>query len=50
MAVEVHQVVHDLEGRILLDEAVRHVCRIEADLITRFDIENAGGSSSIPHA
>lgn len=50
MAVEVHQVVHDLEGKLLLDEAVRHVFRIEGDLITRFDIENAGGLSSIPHA
>ncbi|MGH7073576.1 MAG: nuclear transport factor 2 family protein [Stellaceae bacterium] len=50
MAVEVHQVVHDLKGKLLLDEAVRHVFRIEDDLITRFDIENAGGLSSIPHA
>jgi hypothetical protein len=50
MAVEVHQVVHDLEGKLLLDEAVRHVFWIEGDLITRFDIENAGGLSSIPHA
>jgi hypothetical protein len=50
MAVEVHQVVHNLEGKLLLDETVRHVFRIEGDLITRFDIENAGGLSSIPHA
>jgi hypothetical protein len=50
MVVEVRQVVHDLEGKLLLDEGVRHVFRIEGDLITRFDIENAGGLSSIPHA
>jgi hypothetical protein len=50
IAVDVHQVVHDLEGKLLLDEAVRHVFRIAHDLITRFDIENAGGLSSIPHA
>jgi len=28
-AVEVHQVVHDLKGALLLDETVRHVFRIE---------------------
>jgi hypothetical protein len=42
--------VHDLEGRLLLDEMVRHVFRIEAGLVTRFDIENAGGLSAISHA
>ena len=50
IAVDVRQVVHDLEGKLLLDEPVRHVFRIAHDLITRFDIENAGGLSSIPHA
>jgi hypothetical protein len=49
-AVEVHQVVRDLEGKLLLDETVRHVFRIEAGLVTRFDIENAGGLSTISHA
>ena len=49
-AVEVHQVVRDLEGKLLLDERVRHVFRIEAGLVTRFDIENAGGLSTISHA
>ncbi len=48
-AVEVHQVVHDLAGKLLLDEKVRHVFRIEGGLVTRFDIENAGGLSSIAH-
>lgn len=46
-AVEVHQVVRDREGRLLLDETVRHVFRIEGGLVTRFDIENAGGLSSV---
>ena len=50
VAVEVHQVVHDLAGKLLLDETVRHVFRIEAGLVTRFDIENAGGLSTISHA
>jgi ketosteroid isomerase-like protein len=47
--VEVHQVVRDLEGRVLLDETVRHVFRIDEGLVTRFDIENAGGLSEIAH-
>jgi ketosteroid isomerase-like protein len=49
IAVEVHQVVHDSSGQLLLDEQVRHVFRIEDGLVTRFDIENAGGLSSIAH-
>ena len=47
--VEVHQVVHDLEGKLLLDETVRHVFRIEGGRVKRFDIENAGQLSSISH-
>lgn len=47
--VEVHQVVRDLEGELLLDETVRHVFYIEGGHVTRFDIENAGGLSSIAH-
>ncbi len=49
-AVEVHQVVKDLEGKLLLDETVRHVFHIKNGYVTRFDIENAGGLSSISHA
>lgn len=41
--------MHDLTGKLLLDERVRHVFRIEDGLVTRFDIENAGGLSSIAH-
>lgn len=48
-AVEVHQVVHDLKGSLLLDEKVRHVFRIQNGRVTRFDIEKAGGLSSISH-
>ena len=48
-AVEVHQVVRDLEGRVLLDETVRHVFRIDKGLVTRFDIETAGRLSAIAH-
>ncbi len=48
-SVEVHQVVRDLEGKVLLDETVRHVFHIDNGLVTRFDIENAGGLSKIAH-
>lgn len=48
--VEVHQVVHDLEGKLLLDENVRHVFQIQGGRVTRFDIAKAGGLSSIGHA
>jgi hypothetical protein len=36
---EVHQVVRDLEGNLLLDQIVRHAYRIENGLIVRMDIE-----------
>ena len=36
--VEVHQVVRDLEGRILLDKTVGHIFRLESGLVRRFDI------------
>ncbi|HEY1856620.1 nuclear transport factor 2 family protein [Acidocella sp.] len=48
-AVEVHQVVHDLKGALLLDETVRHVFHIEGGYVKRFDIEKAGQLSSISH-
>ena len=48
-AIEVHQVVRDLAGQVLLDETVRHVFQIGDGLVTRFDIENAGGLSTIAH-
>jgi hypothetical protein len=39
--VEVHQVVRDLNGKLLLDEVVGHIFRIEDGLIRRFDIRGA---------
>jgi len=47
--VEVHQVVHDLQGALLLDEMVRHVFRIEGGKVKRFDIKSASQLSSIVH-
>jgi hypothetical protein len=49
IAIEVHQVVRDLGGKLLLDETVRHVLHIDQGLVTRFDIENAGGLAAIRH-
>ena len=38
MVVEVHQVVRDLNGNLLVDKMVGHMFRIENGLIKRFDI------------
>jgi hypothetical protein len=38
-AVEVHQVVHDREGKLLADQQVRHIYRLRDGLIERMDIE-----------
>jgi ketosteroid isomerase-like protein len=40
-AVEVHQVVHDKEGHLLIDKMVGHIFHIEDGLIRRFDIRDA---------
>ena len=39
--VEVHQVVHDLSGKLLVDQMVGHIFRIEDNLVRRFDIRGA---------
>jgi hypothetical protein len=36
--VDVHQVIRDLSGNVLLDRMVQHVYSIEGGLITRMDI------------
>jgi SnoaL-like domain len=41
MIVEVHQVVRDLEGKILIDTLVHHAYQISNGLIRRMDIRNA---------
>ena len=38
VVVEVHQVVKDLEGKVLADVMVGHIFRVEDGLIRRFDI------------
>jgi len=37
--VEVHQVVHDLEGKLLADETVTHIFKLDGDKIAQFDIK-----------
>ena len=39
LAVEVHQIVHDREGKLLADLQVRHIYRMHDELIERMDIE-----------
>ena len=41
LVVEVHQIVRDLNGNVLVDKAVGHLFRIENGLIKRFDIRGA---------
>lgn len=43
-AVEVHQVVRDLAGKILADQMVLHVYRIREGLIERMDIRDPGAA------
>jgi hypothetical protein len=38
---EVHQVVYDLDGKLLVDQNVGHVFRIKNGLVYRFDIRDA---------
>ncbi|MBW4528988.1 MAG: nuclear transport factor 2 family protein [Phormidium tanganyikae FI6-MK23] len=39
--VDVHQVVRDLEGKLILDQRVQHIYTIENGLIQRMDIQEA---------
>lgn len=45
--VEVHQTVHDLEGKLLLDETVGHVFRVEDGRVSRFDIQPGSQLSTV---
>jgi hypothetical protein len=38
VVVEVHQVVRDLQGKVMVDKMVGHIFQIDNGLITRFDI------------
>lgn len=41
IVVEVHQVVRDLQGNLLMDQMVGHIFRLEDGLVRRFDIRDA---------
>ncbi len=41
VVVEVHQIVRDLQGKVLVDQRVGHIFRIENGLVKRFDIRGA---------
>jgi hypothetical protein len=37
--IKVHQVAHDLDGKLLADETVKHIFKMDGDKIAQFDIE-----------
>jgi len=39
VVVNVHQVVHDLNGNLLIDQMVKHIYTLEDGLIMRMEIE-----------
>jgi ketosteroid isomerase-like protein len=41
IVVEVHQVVRDLQGNLLVDQMVGHIFRLKDGLVRRFDIREA---------
>jgi hypothetical protein len=41
VVVEVHQIVRNLQGDVLVDQTVGHIFRIENGLVKRFDIRGA---------
>jgi ketosteroid isomerase-like protein len=47
IVVEVHLTVRDLEGRLLLDETITHVFRLESGRVKRFDIQGDSQLSTI---
>jgi ketosteroid isomerase-like protein len=49
IVVSVHQIVHDLEGKLLLDETIEHVFCIKDGLVMRFDIQGDSQLSAVSH-
>jgi ketosteroid isomerase-like protein len=47
--VEVHQVVRDLEGQVLLDEVIHHAFHVQDGRVVRFDILGPSQLKSVPH-
>lgn len=47
--VDVHQVVRDLEGKVLLDEVIQHAFRVQDGRVVRFDILGPSQLKNVPH-
>ena len=47
--VEVHQVVRDLQGQVLLDEVIRHAFHVKDGQVVRFDIVGPSALKSMSH-
>jgi hypothetical protein len=41
VVVEVHQIVRELQGDVIVDQMVGHIFQIENELVKRFDIRGA---------
>jgi hypothetical protein len=48
--VEVHQVVRDLAGTVLLDQMVEHVYTLKGDRAERMEIRGTNSDSTLPAA
>jgi ketosteroid isomerase-like protein len=46
VVVGVHQVVHDLAGKVLVDQMIEHIYTIENGLIRRMEIHKLDGAES----
>jgi hypothetical protein len=47
--VEVHQVVHDLQGQVLLDEVIHHSFSVKDGRVQRFDIVGPSELKNVSH-
>jgi ketosteroid isomerase-like protein len=47
--VEVHQVVRDLQGQVLLDEKVQHLFQLDQGRVVQFDIASLSQLSTLAH-
>jgi ketosteroid isomerase-like protein len=47
--VEVHQIVRDLQGQVLLDEVIHHAFRVNDGKVVRFDIVGPSELKNVSH-
>lgn len=48
VVVDVHQVVHDLQANLVVDQQVQHVYRFRDGMVIQMDVREPGESSSSP--